>query len=96
MKERFKTVESYFIGQHQFKIQMRSVHAAPGLPDRYTRDEYRVYHRWLGRKGNKALAHFIAEDMETEGGCRERILSYLQTWRHLGSTKMFKAKGKSK
>jgi hypothetical protein len=66
------------------------VRASPHLPQKYTRDEYRVYHRWFGPK--KTLAHFIAEDMETESGCRERILSYLQTWHRLGSAKIFRGK----
>jgi hypothetical protein len=88
VKYRYRTIESYFIGSHQFKIQERSLPAYPECPEKYTRQEFRVYHRWFGRT-HKVKAHFIAEELLSESGCRLEILRYLQLWHALGSTKMF-------
>lgn len=67
---RYKTIEGYFIGKHQFKIQERNVPKGT--------QEFRVYHRWFGK--NFTWADFIVSEAETESACRLIILMELQSW----------------
>jgi len=70
---RFKTVETHFIGNHRFRIQERHASA----DERRWGSVYRVHHQYLGKL---AVSEFIAEDMETESGCRLEILYFLSRW----------------